>query len=254
MKTLKNYIKESLSLDMKLNETSLLDIEGTMEVGDEAIKKIIEKWINDNFKVTNLKISDNPNNDGKYEVSAANVNIANRNIISLTNDMFIWKIVESFNCSNCPSLISLEGAPEKVGRNFDCSNCESLKSLEGAPEKVGRNFDCSYCPSLISLEGSPKEVGRDFYCYDCKSLTSLEGSPKEIDGNFLCNNCDSLKALKCSPKKVGGRFDCHRCKSLTSLEGAPKEVKGDFDCSECDSLKSTDLPSTTKIKGKIIDK
>ena len=52
--------------------------------------------------------------------------------------------------------------PFKFGRvdgYFDCDGCPSLTSLEGAPQKVGRDFYCSHCTSLTSLEGSPQEVG-----------------------------------------------------------------------------------------------
>ena len=52
--------------------------------------------------------------------------------------------------------------PFKFGRvdgDFDCSECTSLTSLDGAPQKVGGDFRCSDCPSLKSLEGAPQEVG-----------------------------------------------------------------------------------------------
>ena len=219
MKTLKDY----------LYEASLLDIEGTIEAGEEAIKKSIEKWINDNFNANDLKISNNPNSNGKYEVSAKYVSVNNRNITSLTNGAFVWKKTKWFYCFYCDNLTSLEGAPKEVNGDFDCSFCDNLTSLEGAPKKVGGKFNC----------------------YNCSSLKSLEGSPKEVGGNFYCSDCSSLKSLKGSPKEVWGSFYCFGCKSLTSLEGAPNKVYGNFNCSHCDSLKSTDLPTTTKIKGEI---
>ena len=52
--------------------------------------------------------------------------------------------------------------PFKFGRvdgYFDCSDCSSLTSLEGAPQEVGRDFICSKCTSLTSLEGVPKKLG-----------------------------------------------------------------------------------------------
>ena len=64
--------------------------------------------------------------------------------------------------------------------DFTCSNCSSLKSLKGAPEKVHRNFYCSYCTSLESLEGAPKEVGRDFYCRSCKGKFTEEDVKKYL--------------------------------------------------------------------------
>ena len=92
-------------------------------------------------------------------------------------------------------------APEKVSGSFDCSNCTSLTSLEGAPKEVGKNFYCSNCTSLTSLEGAPKEVGEDFICSSCTSLTSLEGAPKEVGQNFYCENCTSLTSFEGAPGK-----------------------------------------------------
>ena len=82
-----------------LINSSLLDIEGTLSSGEEAIKDNIEKWIKDNFKIYGLKISNNPNINGKYEVSAEYVWVSNRNITSLTNEIFVWTTVrEYFSC------------------------------------------------------------------------------------------------------------------------------------------------------------
>ena len=78
--------------------------------------------------------------------------------------------------------------PFKFGRvdgYFDCDGCPSLTSLEGAPQKVGGNFYCSNCTSLKSLEGAPQEVVGDFYCRNCPSLKSLEDAPKKIGGRFI---------------------------------------------------------------------
>ena len=74
-------------------------------------------------------------------------------------------IKNNFSCSNCTSLTSLNGAPQKVGRDFVCSSCTSLTSLEGAPKEVSGDFSCSYCTSLTSLEGAPQKVRKDF-CND----------------------------------------------------------------------------------------
>ena len=114
------------------------------------------------------------------------------------------EVKEIFNVNSCDDLISLEGAPEKVGKSFFCECCHNLTSLKGAPKKVGRNFDCSYCDKLTSLEGAPEKVGGDFVCSGCKSLTSLEGAPEEVGGNFLCASCKSLKSFDGLPKKIEG--------------------------------------------------
>ena len=148
------------------------------------------------------------------------------------------KVDGDFDCHDCSSLTSLEGAPQKVGRYFYCGRCKSLTSLEGAPQEVGGNFNCSNCTSLTSLEGAPQKVDRDFFCYGCTSLTSLEGAPQEVGGNFNCNRCNSMTSLKGAPQKVNGDFSCTDCTFLTSLKGAPQKVDRDFFCSNCTSLTS----------------
>ena len=98
------------------------------------------------------------------------------------------EVKEIFNMNSCDDLISLEGAPEKVGKSFLCDCCPNLTSLKGAPKKVGRNFDCSYCENLTSLEGAPEEVGGDFSCIGCKSLKSFDGLPKKIGGYLIVDD------------------------------------------------------------------
>ena len=166
------YLQESLSLDMKLNETSLLDDFDALDKNlNDNIEKEVKKWILDNYQVipSSLRILKRPNKDGKLIVNT-NHAIFNSDSKSLTNGMFVWgKIKNQFVCSR--SLItSLEGAPEKTGGSFDCSYCSSLKSLEGAPEEVGGNFSCDYCKSLTSLEGAPKKVKGSFDYSRCNSL------------------------------------------------------------------------------------
>ena len=131
MKSLKEYI----------NKASILgDIEDTLEYGDVAALHLeIKKFISENYEKCEVTISDKPNKDGKFEVSCQrSVSVkrsVRKTIESLTNDLFIWKFVKN---------------------EFDCRDCESLKSLEGAPEIVGRAFYCGYCKKLKSLNGFPK--------------------------------------------------------------------------------------------------
>ena len=148
MKNLKEYIIESI-----------FDIEDNIDNMDESIKEEINQFLNDNFDGASLcKISDKPNNDGKYEVSSKEIiKVKNKKITSLTNGLFIWTTVDKdFKCAFCDLLTSLEGAPKNVGGTFNCIYCNSLTSLKGSPEKVGGKFDCNGCKSLKSLEGAPK--------------------------------------------------------------------------------------------------
>jgi hypothetical protein len=101
-------------------------------------------------------------------------------------------VTGDFYCDN-NSLISLVGAPQKVGVNFWCGN-NRLTSLEGAPQKVGVDFWCDN-NRLTSLEGAPLKVGNDLYC-DNNRLTSLEGAPLKVGGEFWCDaNPVSAKTL-----------------------------------------------------------
>ena len=63
----------------------------------------------------------------------------------------------------------------KITGNFDCYGLD-LISLKGAPQKVGGYFRC-FKNQLTSLEGAPQEVGSDFACNSNK-LTSLKGAPQ----------------------------------------------------------------------------
>lgn len=132
-------------------------------------------------------------------------------------------VVADFNCKECPSLISLEGAPRKV-YGFFCYKCKNLPSLVGAPERVDDIFKCSDCPNLTSLEGAPKYIDT-FRCDNCASLTSLIGlSKSEIVESFSCTGCNKLTSLEGLPKRISGTLHCEKCPNLTSLEGLPKYI------------------------------
>ena len=173
---------------MKSLKESLLD-DNLVEKPDKMIKDEIKSFLKENYKGS-IKISKEPNKDGKYEVSSTkSIRVKNYNITSLTNGMFIWSTVDGyFDCNYCRSLKSLEGAPKEVGKGFRCSNCNSLKSLEGAPEKVGWGFYCHSCNSLKSLEGAPKEVGGNFHCYDCAGKFTIKDVKKisNVKKDIIC--------------------------------------------------------------------
>ena len=112
---------------------SIFDVEDNIDNVDESIKDQIKQFLNDNFKnASNCIIIEKPNKDGKFEVlSKGNIEVKNKLITSLTNGLFIWTNIKGdFICNHCNSLISLEGAPEKVDRNFCCSFCGSKFTQE----------------------------------------------------------------------------------------------------------------------------
>ena len=220
MMNLKNYIIESL-----------FDIDDNIDKIDKDIEKQIRKFLYNNFtNFSKCKISRKPNSNGKYEISTVgDIEVKNKSITSFTNGMFIWTNIKgNFDCANCYSITSLEGAPKEVEGSFFCNHCRSLISLRGAPEKISRGFHCSFCNSLKSLEGAPKEVRGDFNCFNCDSLISLEGAPEKIGWIFNCHHCNSLISLKGAPKEVGGSFRCGRCKVKFTEEDVKKvsNVKG----------------------------
>ena len=144
--------------------------------------------------------------DGNIINSKKSIVISDTDLINGKLPFKFGRVDGDFDCDGCPSLTSLEGAPQEVGGNFYCSECTSLTSLKGASQEIGGDFICSMCPSLTSLEGAPQKVRRDFYCSNCPSLKSLEGSPQEVGRNFYCRNCPSLKSLEDAPKKIGGEI------------------------------------------------
>ena len=212
MKTLTTVLESAVT---PLYESLLDDFDDLEKVSNSDIKSSIIDFVENNYKgVEKITISDNINDDGKYIVDIKGRDIqSGQNIKKLINNFFIFGTIKgNFKCINCHSLISLEGAPQKVEGNFVCHSCINLTSLEGAPQKVGGNFVCDWCESLTNLNGSPKEVGKNFNCNYCDSLKSLEGAPEKVGGNFECVECDRLQSLKGAPKEVGDSFRCSFCK------------------------------------------
>lgn len=219
---------------MKTLYESLLDDFDTLETKANPVSTI-KRFIEDNYEYNNeLKISKKPNKNGYYEVSInGDVYIADYNIQSLTNGIFIWKQVKGvFSCEDCDNLTSLEGAPLKV-EVFKCAFCNGLTSLKGAPKITSYGFDCHACDNITTLEGAPEEVGGGFDCSSCEKLISLKGAPKKVDGFFNCEWCPSLTSLEGAPREVNNDFRCNGCKNLKSLKGAPKKVGRTVYCNGC---------------------
>ena len=161
MKTLKIYIKESIFDDVE-------DIASNDTV-------LIEQFLKDNYKITGSYIIKGGVVDVKGDVT-----VKNKNIESLTNGLFRFGVVsKDFDCTFCPGLVSLEGAPEEVGEVFWCAHCSGLISLKGGPKKVGGYFDCTSCTNLKSLEGAPEKVGDYIYTYECDKLVITDSDRKK---------------------------------------------------------------------------
>ena len=125
------------------------DIDTILKRSEEAMKTEIKNFIEGNYGVKEIiKISKNPNRNGKFEVSGkGDVKAINRDIESPTNDCFVWKKVDgNFFCCDCLNLKSLEGTAKNISGNYYCVNCHSL-SLDNVSEKIKEKvvFNCEEC-------------------------------------------------------------------------------------------------------------
>ena len=208
MKNLKEYIKESI-----LGNWNTVDAD---KIADKIIAKQIRErranikaFLKKSYKnYRALIISDRPNGDDLFEVTALDDVVFNNNGgTSTTNGDFIF--------------VSIPGG-------FYCCNTK-IKSFEGLPKEIGGNFNCSFS-FVTSLEGVPEKTGMGFHCYSCTRLTSLEGAPKEVGGEFDCTKCYDLKSLKGAPEKVGGNFRCEGCGKQFTEEDVKKvsDVMGEI--------------------------
>ena len=115
--------------------------------------------------------------DGKHVDCDESIVITDSDLINGKLPIPFGKVKGDFDCRECKSLISLEGAPKEVDWSFWSYSCPNLTSIVGAPEKVGNDFECSECP-IISLEGAPQIVKGDFVCNECSELTFIRRSTK----------------------------------------------------------------------------
>ena len=179
MKTLHLYIQESL-LDKTSNKVK--------DAHNIDFKSEISKYIKKHFR-THFTISDEPNEDGFYEVSSTgNVVMYDLYTTSLTNGLFVWKECRDFCCGYGRNLTSLDGAPRICKGKFKCCCSDLLTSLEGGPEKVMGDYICSHCKSLKSLNGLPKQIDGDLDCKGYQSQFNELDIRKmcDVKGNILC--------------------------------------------------------------------
>lgn len=159
------------------------------------------------------------------------------------------KIDDGLIFEDCETLISLEGAPEKIHQIFSVQDCPNLTSLKGAPQKGVSLILLLNCGKLVSLEGLPETINGRFSIRACSSLETLKGAPKfdmnnlivniPSKGEFVCSGCNSLTSLEYAPDEVMA-FDCCGCVNLTSLKGGPSIVFGEYNCWGCVNLTSLD--------------
>ena len=101
---------------------------------DEANR--IQEFINKQREPESIYIT-----DGNVINSKSNITIRDTDLVDGKLPFKFGRVDGYFDCSDCSSLTSLEGAPQKVGGDFYCCNCPSLTSHEGVPKlKKGRKF------------------------------------------------------------------------------------------------------------------
>ena len=93
-----------------------------------------EEFINNQSDPESIYIT-----DGNVINSKKSIFIRDKDLVDGKLPFKFGRVDENFYCSDCPSLTSLEGAPQEVGGDFYCRNCPSLKSLKGSPQKVGKH-------------------------------------------------------------------------------------------------------------------
>ena len=97
---------------------------------DEANR--IQEFINKQREPESIYIT-----DGNVINSKSNITIRDTDLVDGKLPFKFGRVEGYFDCDGCPSLTSLKGAPQEVGRDFICRNCPSLTSREGVPKKIG---------------------------------------------------------------------------------------------------------------------
>lgn len=178
MESLQNYIIEALGGEDKqvIKETK------------NKIKEYLKKYY---MGASYMKISKNPDDDGKFIVNATYIETKTLTDIStLTNELFKFGPCKYMEIVNVRDLVSLEGAPQEVEGDCKICICPNLKSLKGCPQNVKGNFECSNT-GIISLEDGPTEVGNHYKVNDNNDLKTLNGAPKKVYGHFDCSRCEN---------------------------------------------------------------
>lgn len=191
---------------------SIFDIDSNLDKVDVSV---VKKFLKENYSDSAFDISDKPNKNGKFEVTARwAVFLENTEITSLTNDMFEFtKINGNFEIKDADLLEDLSGAPKDVKGCLSIVNCKNLKSLKGISPAVGKLF-IDGCSSLKSIDYIPNEIyGNVIYnSSDCS----------EYDDIYIenCELLESMPAIKKYKKRLALRlFDCP-AKSLKDIPNA----------------------------------
>ena len=130
---------------MKTLRESIMDIDDNINNIDVAV---VIKFIKDNFK-GNFEIV-GKTEDGKYKVYGTYITVTNNNLTSITNGMFVWADVNSFDYGRC-KVTSLKDMPlngkinaEHLKIKFDSKEIAKIKKdLKEIWAKHKNNFNWS---------------------------------------------------------------------------------------------------------------
>lgn len=101
-----------------------------------------------------------------------------------------FNTVENFYINNSLKLKTLKGCPQKCTGAFNCSGCPNLISLKGAPKEC-ELFSCANCSGLMSLEYLPKKCDH-YICYGCGGKFTRE----DIVRKYGITKYKSIRTLK----------------------------------------------------------
>lgn len=128
---------------MKTLRESLLDVDNNIDNFDE---NVVVKFIKDNFW-GDFEIVGKVE-DGKYGVCGRHIRVTNNNLTSITNGMFVWVDVDSFDYGKC-KVTSLKDMPldgkinaEYLKIKFDSKEIAKIKKdLKEIWKKYKNKFD-----------------------------------------------------------------------------------------------------------------
>lgn len=190
---------------------TIFDIDNNIDNVDESI---IEKFLEENYTGV-FVISNKLNKNNKYDVKyISNVELKNKDIKSLTNNMFVFTDVDgNFEINGAQYISDLEGLPSDIKGCLAIYNCPNLKSLKGMSKAVGKIYIDS-CPSLKSIDYMPTTIYGDVEYHKSECY--------EHDDIYIenCKNLGAMPAIKSYKKSLALRlFDCP-ARSLKDIPNA----------------------------------
>lgn len=212
-----------------------------LDVGilDWTDKEIIQRFL---ARHDNVKLNDKT---GLYDIQGE-IRIKAEDLVKGHFPVKFGNCTGDFVCTHLDNLISLWGAPGRVGNRFSCSQCDKLTDLKGAPKYVEHSFYCCYCFNLKSLKGAPEYVGGGFNCTGCANLTNLNNITKNIQEDVIADKCDNLSDVSVLSQEMIRKSSFKECYKLPFTTRNINILQFDQDtqlwnCKQQISIKDKDL-------------